>query len=59
MREDGLDFVLFLIVNDVRRWRREGGAIWFSGAIRRQEGCMEYVVYPPCGGKSEFVGEGR
>ena len=27
VREDGLDFVFFLVINDIRRWQREGGTI--------------------------------
>ena len=35
VREDGLNFIFFLIIDDIRGWRREGGAIWFSGPIQR------------------------
>ena len=33
VREDGLNFVLFLVIDDIRGWGREGGTIWFSGVI--------------------------
>ena len=35
VRENGLDFVFFLVIDDIRGWRREGGTIWFSGVIGR------------------------
>ena len=35
VRENGLDFIFFFIIDDVRRWQREGGTIGFSGVIRR------------------------
>ena len=35
VREDGLDFIFFFIIDDIRRWQREGGTIGFGGVIRR------------------------
>ena len=33
--EYGLDFIFLFIIDDIRGWRREGGVIWFHGAIGR------------------------
>ena len=44
---DGLDFVFFSVFDKVRGWPRVVSPVFYSLAIRGQEGCMEDVVNGP------------
>jgi hypothetical protein len=52
---DGLDLVLFFVVDKVRWGSREVFSVFFCLYVRGQEGGMEYGVDGPLGGKAELV----
>jgi len=52
---DGLDLILFFIVDKVRWGSREVFSIFFCLYVRGQEGGVEYRVDGPLGGKAELV----
>jgi hypothetical protein len=52
---DGLDFVFFGVLDKVRRWPRVVVPVFYSLAIRGQEGCMEHVMNGPGCGELQLI----
>ena len=52
---DGLDFVFFGVFDKVRRWPRVVVSVFYSFAIRGQEGCVEDVMDGPGCGKLQLI----
>ena len=52
---DGLDFVFFGVFDKVRRWPRVVSPVFYSFAIRGQEGCVEDVMDGPGCGKLQLI----
>ena len=52
---DGFDFVFFGVFDKVRRWPCVVGPVFWSFAIRGQEGCVEYVMNGPGCGELQLV----
>ena len=52
---DGLDLVFFGVFDKVRRWPRVVGPVFYSFAIRGQEGRMEDVMDGPGGGELQLI----
>jgi len=52
---DGLDLVLFFIVNKVRWGSREVFPMFFRLYVRGQEGGMEYRMDGPLRGEAELI----
>ena len=51
----GFDFVFFGVFDKVRRWPRVVVPVFYSLAIRGQEGCVEYVMNGPGCGELQLV----
>ena len=51
----GFYFVFFGVFDKVRRWPRVVGPMFFSFAIRGQEGCMKYVMNGPGCGELQLI----
>jgi len=45
--DDGLDFILFFTLDQIRRWPHEVGAMRSSFFIGEQKGGVKHVVNPP------------
>ena len=53
--DDGLDFVFFGVFDKVRRWPRVVVPVFYSLAIRSQEGRVEHVMNGPGCGELQLV----
>ena len=51
MVNDSFDFVFFGVLDKVRGWPRVVGPVFYSFAIRGQQGCVEDVMDGPGRGK--------
>ena len=52
---NSLDLILFGVFDKVRRWPRVVGPMFYSFAIRGQEGCVEDVMDGPGCGKLQLI----
>ena len=52
---DSLDLIFFGVFDKVRGWPRVVGPMFYSFAIKGQEGCVEDVMYGPGGGKLQLI----
>jgi hypothetical protein len=52
---NGLDLILFFVINKVRWWMGEVVAVFFCLDIWGKEGCVENGVNGPLVGEVEFV----
>ena len=52
---DGLDLVLFFVVDKVRWGPREVSSVFFCLYVRGQEGGVEYRVDGPLRGEAELI----
>ena len=48
MREDGIYFIFFLMVDDIRWWRKRRQVHMIQWSDKEKKRDMEYIVYPPC-----------